>query len=185
MAKIACGVRSRCPSYSRRGLRAQAVPAPSVLILADQARRELALVYAAHATELLGCLIGELRGDTVQVDRIAPADVDPAHSTPTHVLPRQNCEQAGWLSTVGMIHSHPRARDCWYLFPGTRVPGADGESFLRGSYAIDAILCGERLVWINRETEEGEVLSWVDAGRAEVEARKGPSRNRNFSVSRP
>jgi hypothetical protein len=139
------------------GLHAQAMPAPSVLILADQARRELALVYAAHATELLGCLIGELRGDTVQVDRIAPADVDPAHSTPTHVLPRGNCEQAGWTRTVGMIHSHPDAKECWYLIPGTRVPGSDGESFLRGSYPIDAILCGQRLVWINREMKTSEV----------------------------
>jgi hypothetical protein len=92
------------------------------------------------------------------VERIAPADVDPAHSTPTHVLPRRNCEQAGWISTVGMIHSHPDRQDCWYLFPGTRVPGADGESFLRGPYGIDAILCGERLVWINREMKEREVV---------------------------
>lgn len=139
------------------GLRAQAGSAPAVLILADQARRELALVYAAHSTELLGCLIGGLRGDTVVVDRIAPADVDPAHSTPTHVLPRGNCEQAGWMPTVGMIHSHPDREACWYLFPGTRVAGADGESFLRGSYAVDAILCGERLVWINRLMVEREV----------------------------
>jgi hypothetical protein len=36
------------------------------------------------------------------------------------------------------------------------VAGADGESFLRGSYPIDAILCGERLVWINREMKERE-----------------------------
>lgn len=139
------------------GLRAQARSAPVVLLLADQARRELALVYAAHATELLGCLIGQLRGDTVVVDRIAPADVDPAHSTPTHVLPRGNCEKAGWLSTVGMIHSHPDGKECWYLIPGTRVAGADGESFLRGSYPVDAILCGERVVWINREMLESEV----------------------------
>lgn len=139
------------------GLRAQAVPAPTVLLVAEQARRELALVYAAHATELLGCLIGTLQGDTVVVDRVAPADVEPAHSTPTHVLPRGNCEQAGWTPTVGLIHSHPDRGDCWYLVPGTRVAGADGQSFLRGSYPIDAILCGERLVWINREMQEREV----------------------------
>jgi hypothetical protein len=56
------------------GLSAQAMPTPSVLILADQARRELALIFAAHSTELLGCLGGDLRGDTVEVERIAPAD---------------------------------------------------------------------------------------------------------------
>jgi len=139
------------------GLSAQAVPAPSTLILTDQARRELALVYAAHATELLGCLIGGIRGDTVEVKRIAPADVDPAHSTPTHVFPRGNCEEAGWTSTVGLIHQHPDAKECWYLIPGTRVPGADGESFLRGPYPIDAILCGERVVWVSREMKEREV----------------------------
>jgi hypothetical protein len=139
------------------GLHAQAAPTPTVLILADQAHRELALVYAAHSTELLGCLIGALRGDTVMVERIAPADVDPAHSTPTHVLPQRNCEQAGWLAIVGMIHSHPDRQSCWYLFPGTRVPASDGESFLRSAYAIDAILCGDRLVWINREMLEREI----------------------------
>ncbi|MDZ4863774.1 MAG: hypothetical protein SGJ01_10045 [Gemmatimonadota bacterium] len=139
------------------GVEARTVPTPKALTLADQARRELALIYAAHSTELLGCLIGELRGDTVLIERIAPADVDPAHSTPTHVLPRGNCEQAGWTKTVGMIHNHPDGKECWYLIPGTRVPGSDGESFLRGAYAIDAILCGERLVWINREMLEREV----------------------------
>lgn len=56
-----------------------------------------------------------------------------------------------------MIHSHPDREYCWYLVSGTRVAGADGQSFLRGSYPVDAILCGERLVWINREMQEREV----------------------------
>jgi hypothetical protein len=129
---------------------------PHVLILSDQARHFLTLEYSPHATELLGCLIGSLRSDTVIVDRIAPAHVDPVHSTPTHVIPRERCEDAGWGPVVGTVHNHPEAQACFFLFPGTRVPAGDGESFLRSSYPISAILCGLRLVWITRAMTEEE-----------------------------
>ncbi len=127
---------------------------PQVLVLTGQAHRVLSLVYRAHQTELMGCMLGELRGDTVRVERIGPADVDPEHSTPEHVLPRQTCEEAGWAPVVGMIHSHTSPENCWYFFPGTRVPTSDGQSFLRSSYPVDAILCGSEVVWINRAMEE-------------------------------
>ena len=136
------------------GLEAQGTPAPGLLVLSDQARRVLALHYRPHPTELMGCLIGAITGDTVRVDRIAPADVDPVHSTPTHVLPKQTCEEAGWGQTVGAIHSHPAGERCWHFFPGTRVLSSDGQSFVRSPYAIDALLCGQRVVWINREMVE-------------------------------
>jgi JAB domain-containing protein similar to deubiquitination enzymes len=131
---------------------------PRVLILSDQARRFLALQYRAFPTEFMGCMIGVVRGRAVLVERIAPADVDPAQSTATWVVPRQSCEDAGWSGTVGTIHSHPTAQKCWYFFPGTSVPSADGQSFLMTPYAVDAIMCGERIVWINRTLHQGELV---------------------------
>ncbi len=101
------------------------------LIISEQARRYLALQYRSFPTEFMGCMIGEVRGSTVIVQRVAPADVDPPQSTATHVVPKQTCEQAGWTGTVGMIHSHPSGERCWYFFPGTQVASSDGQSFLR------------------------------------------------------
>jgi hypothetical protein len=125
-------------------------PPPGAFVLSDQARRVLALQYRPSPTELLGCMIGEIRGDTVSVERIAPADVDPSHSTATRVVPERTCEQAGWAGTVGTIHTHPAAERCWYFFPGTQVPSSDGHSFMRTRYPVDAILCGNQVVWISR-----------------------------------
>ncbi len=128
---------------------ARAVP-PRALILSDQAERFLTLQYRSFPTEFMGCMIGRVQGRALVVERIAPADVDPAQSTSTWVVPRQTCERAGWKGTVGMIHSHPGAERCWYFFPTTQVLSSDGTSFLRASYPVDAILCGDRVVWINR-----------------------------------
>src|SRR2546430_2466718 len=86
------------------------------LVVSDQARRYLTLAYGSP-TEFMGCMIGQVHGPVVFVQRIAPADVDPVHSTRTHVLPRQTCEEAGWTGTVGMIHSHPGGERCFYYFP--------------------------------------------------------------------
>jgi hypothetical protein len=130
---------------------------PRRLILSDQARRYLALQYRSYSTEFLGCMIGEAHGPAVLVRRIAPADVDPAQSAPTHVIPRSSCEQAGWAGTVGVIHSHPGGDRCWYYFPGTKVLSSDGQSFTRQPYAVDAIMCGDRVVWINRDMGERQL----------------------------
>ncbi len=127
------------------------------LILSDQARRYLALQYRSFPTEFKGCMIGEVRGNAVLVSRIAPADVDPAQSTATAVLPKQTCEDAGWKETVGMIHSHPTGERCWYFFPGTQVPSSDAESFGRQPYPVDAIMCGDRVVWISRDMVQQQV----------------------------
>src|SRR6266566_3231048 len=137
------------------------VPQTHVLVLSDQARRYLGLEYRMFPTELMGCMIGEVHGSVVRVQRIAPADVDPAESTPTRVRPRRTCEDAGWLRTVGMIHSHPGGERCFYYFPGTQVPSSDAQSFGLQAYAVDAILCGDSLVWINRASMERHV-SLVD-----------------------
>src|SRR5438034_10757828 len=106
------------------------------LVVSDQARRYLALAYGSSRTEFMGCMIGQVHGPVVFVQRIAPADVDPAHSTQTHVLPRQTCEQAGWQGTVGVIHSHPGGERCFYYFPKTQVATSDAESFARQPYPV-------------------------------------------------
>src|SRR5438034_11240477 len=127
------------------------------LVVSDQARRYLALAYGSSPTEFMGCMIGQVHGPVVFVQRIAPADVDPAQSTQTHVLPRQTCEDAGWKGTVGMIHSHPGGDRCFYYFPGTQVPSSDAESFARQPYPVDAIMCGDSIVWISRDKTQRQV----------------------------
>jgi proteasome lid subunit RPN8/RPN11 len=131
--------------------------APRALILSEQARRFLTLQYRSFSTEFLGCMLGEVQGRSVIVRRIAPADVDPSASAATHVVPKQTCEAAGWTSTVGMIHSHPGGVRCWYYFPSTAVATSDRQSFQRQPYPIDAIMCGDRVVWISRDMVERQV----------------------------
>jgi len=127
------------------------------LVLSDQARRYLVLQYRAFPTEFMGCMIGDVRGNAVFVRRIAPADVEPGQSAQTHVLPKQTCEDAGWTGVVGMIHSHPGAERCWYFFPGTQVASSDAHSFARQPYPVDAIMCGDRVVWISRDMVQQQV----------------------------
>lgn len=145
-----------------------------VLILSDQARRYLTLQYRSFSTEFMGCMLGEVRGHAVIVRRIAPADVDPAASAPTHVVPKGTCEAAGWTGTVGMIHSHPGAERCWYYFPSTSVATSDGQSFVRQAYPVDAIMCGDRVVWISRDGSERQVsLAARSSARARPRATRG------------
>lgn len=129
----------------------------TVFALSEQARRFLVLQYQSFRTEFLGCMIGAMHGDTAVVERIAPADVEPAQSTATWVVPTQTCEGAGWRTVLGTIHSHIGGLRCWYFFPGTRVPSSDAETFARTPYAVDAIMCGDRVVWIGRRMEQGQV----------------------------
>jgi len=124
------------------------------LVLSEQARRYLALQFRAFSTEFMGCMIGDVSGSTVVVRRIAPADVDPAQATRTHVLPRGTCEAAGWSGTVGIIHSHPDGEHCFYYFPGTQVASSDARSFGVQAYPVDAIMCGDSVVWIGRDLQE-------------------------------
>ena len=137
-------------------------PAARVLVLSDQARRFLLLQYRGFPTEFMGCMIGEVQGQTIVVQRIAPADVDPTQSTATWVVPQQTCESAGWTGTVGMIHSHPTAERCWYVFPGTQVLSSDGRSFLTTPYPVDAIMCGTRIVWVSRDLTQQEMPAIAD-----------------------
>jgi len=127
------------------------------LVLSEQARRYLILQYRSFPTEFMGCMIGEVHGNAVIVHRIAPADVEPRQSTETRVVPKQTCEDAGWMGTVGMIHSHPSGERCWYFFPGTQVASSDAQSFGRQPYAVDAIMCGDRVVWLSRDMVQQQV----------------------------
>src|SRR5207245_10666665 len=74
-----------------------------------------------------------------------------------HVLPRETCEEAGWKGTVGIIHSHPGGERCFYYFPGTQVASSDAESFERQPYPVDAIMCGDSIVWISRDKTQRQV----------------------------
>jgi hypothetical protein len=130
----------------------------NALVLSDQARRLLVLQHRSLRTEFMGCMIGEIREGTVVVDRIAPADVEPSHSTATWVSPLQSCEDAGWAGTVGVIHTHPTGERCWYFFPSTRVATSDAESFARSPYAVDAIMCGDYVVWAGRTLLEQRIV---------------------------
>src|SRR5205807_3184196 len=136
---------------------APSATAARTLIISEQARRYLVLQYRSFPTEFMGCMIGEVRGRTVIVRRIAPADVDPRQSTATHVVPQQTCEEAGWTGTVGTIHSHPTGERCWYFFPGTQVASSDAASFMRQPYPVDAIMCGDRVVWTSRDMVQNQV----------------------------
>jgi hypothetical protein len=158
-------------------------PSPQTheLVLSDQARRSLALEYRAFPTELIGCMIGEVHGSAVRVQRIAPADADPAESTPTRVRPRRTCEDAGWMGTVEMIHNHPGAERCFYHFPGTQVASSDAQSFGMQAYPVDAILCGDSIVWANRALIERR-LSLVE--RPLALAARLPPGNRLHAGSR-
>jgi len=46
---------------------------------------------------------------------------------------------------------------CWYYFPGTQVPSSDAESFGRQPYPVDAIMCGDHVVWISRDMVQQQV----------------------------
>jgi hypothetical protein len=164
---LSWGVRAALPTLGLVALLAMRTASPRplraswgdarALMLSDQARRYLALQFRAYSTEFLGCMIGDVRGPVVLVRRIAPADVEPTQSTATHVRAKRTCEAAGWPGTVGMIHSHPRGERCFYFFPGTRVASSDAQSFALQSYPVDAIMCGDSVVWVNRDLVQREL----------------------------
>jgi hypothetical protein len=172
------GERASAPRLSPlRGRGTVHAPAPPpiqvhALVLSEQARRYLDLQYRSYPTEFMGCMIGTIERGVVLVQRIAPADVAPSHSTRTRVLPTQTCEAAGWSGTVGVVHSHPEGQNCWYLFPGTAVQTSDAASFGMQPYAVDAIMCGDHLVWIGRDMAEQQ-LSLVDGRSTDASAPAG------------
>src|SRR5207237_8798549 len=83
------------------------------LVVSDQARRYLRLAYGSYPTEFLGCMIGQVVGPVVFVQRIAPAGVERAHSPRTQVRPRPACAGAGSPGTGEMIHSPPGGERCF------------------------------------------------------------------------
>jgi len=152
------GARTAPPIRASSGRAAAAASIPvHALILSEQARRYLELQYRSYPTEFMGCMIGTIERGAVLVQRIAPADVEPSRSTRTHVLPTESCEAAGWSGTVGVVHSHPDGQNCWYHFPGTFVGTSDAASFGMQPYAVDAIMCGDHVVWIGRDMAEQQL----------------------------
>src|SRR5437899_709061 len=155
------------------------------LVLSDGARRYLALQFRAYSTEFMGCMIGDVRGVMVTVRRIAPADVEPTQSTQTRVMPKRTCEEAGWQGTVGMIHSHPGGERCFYFFPGTRVASSDAQSFALQAYSVDAIMCGDSVVWVNRDLVQRELpLTDKRIPQASVLARGNRVRDGSRTIAR-
>ena len=142
------------------------------LVLSQQSRRYLELQFRSYPTEFMGCMIGTVERGVVLVQRIAPADVEPSRSTPTRVIATQGCEAAGWAGTVGVVHSHPAGQNCWYRFPGTVVPTSDAASFQLQPYAVDAIMCGDHIVWISRDMAEKQ-LSLVDSRSTDASVPSG------------
>src|SRR5437879_12163650 len=67
---------------------APSATAARTLIISEQARRYLVLQYRSFPTEFMGCMIGEVRGRTVIVRRLAPADGEPPQSTGQRPLRR-------------------------------------------------------------------------------------------------
>jgi hypothetical protein len=179
------------PEESHMTERAEARAAPVVyeaasgVVLSGQARRYLALQFRVYPTEFMGCMIGERRGNSIVVERIAPADVDSSQATSTHVVLRTSCEAAGWTRTVGMIHSHPGAKSCWYYFPGTQVATSDLQSFAQQPYPVDAIMCGDTVVWIGRDYRERRVALRVNHLIAAPAAPQRPMRGNQVAAENP
>ena len=77
-----------------------------------------------------------------------------------HVTPTRN-DPEGSTTMKRMIHNHPGGDRCFYYFPGTQAPSSDAQSFGLQTYPVDAILCGDSIVWINRASIERH-FSWVE-----------------------
>src|SRR5437899_12056591 len=94
----------------------------------------------------------------------------------------------GWAptmaGTVGMIHSHPGER-CFYFFPGTRVASSDAQSFALQAYSVDAIMCGDSVVWVNRDLVQRELpLTDKRIPQASVLARGNRVRDGSRTIAR-
>jgi len=58
---------------------------------------------------------------------------------------------------------HPDGQRCWYYFPTTQVASSDGQSFAAQPYPVDAIMCGDHVVWINRDMAESQLPLVTDS----------------------
>jgi len=87
-------------------------------------------------------MIGEIHGNAVIVRRIAPADVEPGHSTATRVVPEQTVRTPGWGKHRGDDPQPSRWPAVLVLLP--RNPGGElRRALVRAqAYPVDAIMCG-------------------------------------------
>ena len=131
-------------------------PAPpdsvAAVQLGPKAIRFLRLQYAAYGNrEYAACLIGAIRGDTVQVVLVAPADVSVSDSVSVQVASR--CH-ANWPSVVGVAHNHPGGLACSHNLNGTRVHTSDWYAFQRELVAVSLIVCGDTVAVVDRSGRE-------------------------------
>ena len=65
--------------------------------------------------------------------------------------PDYNHSRSGATHTAAPSGFRPHGERCFYYFPGTQVATSDAASFAQQPYAVDAIMCGDHVVWINRD----------------------------------
>ena len=120
--------------------------------------RALLRVWAGSPTEQIGCLLGTISGDSLVVEEVRPLVVQEWPSEfgeirQSTTVARAECPKG----TLGRVHNHPKATRCWYQFPGTMVPTGDGVMAARSPFPIDAIVCGSKLVWADRQLNVHEM----------------------------
>ena len=150
---------------------AQARPTPTVLMIGATDMASLARWYAdAGPREFAACVIGSIRGDTLDVDRVAPADVTQSTDSSVTVRP---CSRR-YPGVVAFLHSHPAGVNCSHYLrinrslmgePGhvatdSHVPTSDWWAAHQQAEPVSMIYCGGPLVWMGKDgTELGTDLS--------------------------
>lgn len=116
-------------------------------------------LWAESPNEQIGCLLGTVVGDSLNVEEVRPLAVQEWPSEfgeirHTTTVARAECPHG----SLGRVHNHPGGQRCWYQFPGTMVPTSDGVVASRTPFTIDAIVCGHKLVWTDRHLNVHEMV---------------------------
>lgn len=116
----------------------------------DFNRGSIAYLQEPDTLERAACLRGVAIGKQFEVVRSVPAMSVPELTTATRIV--------AWCDTaskpLGMMHTHPKGQNCYYYFPTTHVLSSDGMSANMQPFVIDAILCGDTVVWYDIGTQE-------------------------------
>lgn len=107
--------------------------------------------------EQVACMVGNFAvNGTIIVHRLQPFTVDSQYVGRRWVVLHDGaCVDVE--GSVGVIHSHPNAERCWYVFPGTSVQTGDARSFLLQAWYVDAIACGASVIWVDRELHQSTI----------------------------
>ena len=107
--------------------------------------------------EQVACMVGNFAvNGTVIVHRLQAVAVD-SHYVGRRWVVLHDGACTDVEGSVGVIHSHPNAERCWYVFPGTSVQTGDAMSFLKQAWRVDAIACGESVVWVDRSLTQSVI----------------------------